>query len=418
MRPYRTRLGDSAAIGLVILAMLMATTCRAAVRPDAWVGAWGFSSTSFVPTKAPSANASVAPADFDNVTVRQIVRIVQPANRIRIRLSNEFGDAPLHVGAVHVALAGEDGSTLPGSDHVLRFSGRPDSWVPAGAPLLSDAVDWKIPPLSKLAISIYLPERTTPPAHRLSEYISAPGDFTAAQTLPEGTLARSGALISELDIVSPSARRVLVTLGDSITEGFGSTVNEFRGWSDRLAERLADNRATRDWSVVNAGINSNRLLHNGPGTGALARFDRDVLSVPGVAAIILLEGINDIGYSNTVPSEGVGAQEIIAAYRQLIERAHARGISVIGATITPFEGAHYYVPAGEQVRQTVNAWIRAGGAFDGVIDFDAAMRDPAHPTQVKPDLQRGDHLHPNDTGYAAMADAIELRLFSKPLKKH
>jgi len=382
------------------------------------VGAWGFSSTSFVPTKAPSANASVAPADFDNVTVRQIVRIVQPANRIRIRLSNEFGDAPLHVGAVHVALAGEDGSTLPGSDHVLRFSGRPDSWVPAGAPLLSDAVDWKIPPLSKLAISIYLPERTTPPAHRLSEYISAPGDFTAAQTLPEGTLARSGALISELDIVSPSARRVLVTLGDSITEGFGSTVNEFRGWSDRLAERLADNRATRDWSVVNAGINSNRLLHNGPGTGALARFDRDVLSVPGVAAIILLEGINDIGYSNTVPSEGVGAQEIIAAYRQLIERAHARGISVIGATITPFEGAHYYVPAGEQVRQTVNAWIRAGGAFDGVIDFDAAMRDPAHPTQVKPDLQRGDHLHPNDTGYAAMADAIELRLFSKPLKKH
>jgi lysophospholipase L1-like esterase len=416
--PYRTK-HRSLGTGLVILALLTTTATRAAVRPDTWVGAWGFAATSFIPTKAPSAGAGAAtPADFDNVTVRQIVRIVQPANRIRIRLSNEFGDAPLHVAAVHIALAGQDGSTLQGSDHPLKFSGQSGAWVPAGAPLLSDAVDWKIPRLSKLAISIYLPERTTPPAHRLSEYISAPGDFTTAQTLPEATMVRSGALVSEVDIVSPSARRALVTLGDSITEGFGSTANAFRGWSDRLAERLADYRATRDWSVLNAGINSNRLLHNGPGTGALARFDRDVLSVPGLAAIILLEGINDIGYSDTVPSEAVDAQEIIAAYRQLVDRAHARGIAVIGATITPFEGAHYYVPAGEQVRQTVNAWIRAGGAFDGIIDFDAAMRDPAHPTQVKPDLQRGDHLHPNDAGYAAMADAIDLRIFSTALRKH
>ena len=413
MHAHRTRLRDLPFLGLVVLAMLMASTSQAAVPPDAWVGAWGFSSASFIPTKAPTANATAAaPADFDHVTVRQIVRIVQPANRIRIRLSNEFGDTPLHVGAAHIALAGEDGSTMPGSDHVLTFSGQPGARVPAGAPLLSDALDWQIPPLSKLAISLYLPERTRPPAHRVSEYISAPGDFTAEQVLAEATLARSGALVSEVDIVSPSARRVLVTLGDSITEGFGSTVNEFRGWSDRLAERLADHRATRDWSVVNAGINSNRLLHDGPGSGALARFDRDVLSVPGVAAIILLEGINDIGYSNTVPSEGVDAQQIIEAYRQLIARAHAHGIFVIGATIMPFEGAHYYVPAGEQTRQSVNAWIRAGSAFDGVIDFDATMRDPTHPTQVKPDLQRGDHLHPNDAGYAAMADAIDLKIFS------
>ena len=165
--------------------------------------------------------------------------------------------------------------------------------------------------------------------------------------------------------------------------------------------------------MVNAGINSNRLLHNGPGMGALARFDRDVLSVPGVAAIVLLEGINDVGYSSTVPSEAVTADDIIAAYRQIIRRAHARGIAVIGATIMPYENAHYYVPGGEQMRQTVNQWIRTGGAFDGLIDFDAAMRDPAHPAQVKPALQRGDHLHPNDAGYAAMADAIDLRLFSE-----
>jgi lysophospholipase L1-like esterase len=230
--------------------------------------------------------------------------------------------------------------------------------------------------------------------------------------MPGAALVRSGALISEVDIVSSSAKRVVVTLGDSITEGFGSTVNEFRGWPDRLAERLAENRATRDWSVVNAGINSNRLLHDGPGAGAMARFDRDVLSVPGVAAVILMEGINDIGYSTTVPPEAVTAGDIIAAYEQLVQRAHARGIAVFGATLMPYEGAHYYAPAGEQIRRIVNDWIRSSGGFDGVIDFDAALRDPASPAQVNPSLQRGDHLHPNDSGYAAMADAVDLKLFS------
>lgn len=390
----------------------------AALTRDAWVGAWGFASTSFIPTKAPSANPGSTPADFDDITVRQIVRIVQPADRIRIRLSNEFGDAPMHIGSVHIALAGADGTTLPGSDHVLVFSGQPETWIPAGAPLVSDALNWHLPRAATLAISVYLPERTPPPAHRVAEYVSAPGDFTGVQALPGATLVRSGALVSEVDIVSESAKRVVVTLGDSITEGFGSTVNEFRGWSDRLAERLAGNRSTREWSVVNAGINSNRLLHNGPGTGALARFDRDVLSVPGVAAIILLEGINDIGYSSTVPSEAITPRDIIAAYQQVLQRAHARDIAVIGATIMPYEGAHYYAPSGEQMRQTVNQWIRSSGAFDGVIDFDAAMRDSAHPTQVKPDLQRGDHLHPNDSGYVAMADAIDLQLLALASKRH
>jgi lysophospholipase L1-like esterase len=404
--------------GLAMLAMLSASAHPVAAPNDAWVGAWGFASTSFTPTQAPTANAALPPPEFDNVTVRQIVRIVQPADRIRIRLSNEFGDEPLRIGGVHIALAGQDGATLPGSDHALTFSAQPNASLPAGAPLLSDALDWQLPPLSKLAVSIYLPQRSTPPAHRVSEYVSAPGDFTGAQAMPGATLQRSGALVSEVDIVSPAAKRVVVTLGDSITEGFGSTVNEFRGWPDRLAERLARTRATREWSVVNAGINSNRLLHSGPGTGALARLDRDVLSVPGIAAIILLEGINDIGYSNTVPSEAVTPRDIIAAYQQVIERSHARGIAVIGATIMPYEDAHYYVPTGERMRQTVNEWIRSGGAFDGVIDFDAAMRDPAHPARVNPSLQRGDHLHPNDAGYAAMANTIDLKLFSLPSKKH
>jgi len=404
--------------GLAALAALSALPHAASAPNETWVGAWGFAATSFIPTLAPTATTSASPPDFDNVTVRQIVRIVQPAGRIRVRFSNEFGDTPLRIDDAHIALAGENGTTIAGSDHVLTFSGHPGCSIAAGAPLLSDALDWKVPALSKLAISVYLPQRSTPPAHRVSEFISVPGDFAGAQSLPAATLQRTGALVSEVDIVSPVANQVVVTFGDSITEGFGSSVNEFRGWSDRLAERLAQNRGTRHWSVVNAGINSNRLLHNGPGTGALARLDRDALSVPGIAAIILLEGINDIGYSHTVPSEAVTADDIIAAYRQIIERAHARGIVVIGATIPPYENSHYYVVDGEQMRQSVNAWIRNSATFDGVVDFDAAMRDPAHPSRVNASLERGDHLHPNDAGYAVMANAVDLKLLSVISKRH
>lgn len=356
----------------------------------------------------PASPANATPADFDNVTVRQIVRIAHSAKRIRIRLSNEFGAEPLRVGAVHVALAAADGGTVSGTDHVIEFSGRDSSTIPAGAPLLSDPVDWRLPALSKLAVSIYVPSDTQPPAHRIWEYVSSPGNFGAAAVMPGAQLEHSGAVVSEVEVLSPTAGRAIVTFGDSITEGFGSTVNEFRGWPDRLAERLSHDRRTRSWSVVNAGVNSNRLLHNNPGVGALARFDRDVLSVPGAAMVILSEGINDIGYSHTVPAEAVGAEDIIGAYRQLIARAHAHGLAIVGCTLTPFTGSHYYVPEGEQIRQTVNRWIRTAGEFDAVIDFDAVLRDPANSTEVNPVLQRGDHLHPNDAGYAALGDAIDL----------
>jgi lysophospholipase L1-like esterase len=400
------------------LSLASVAAVAAAVPRDGWVAAWGFAPTSFTPTKVPAANPAPPPSEFDGVTVRQIVRLAQPAERLRIRVSNEYGAAPLRLGALHVALAGADGAALPGSDHAVTFSHLSGAVIPAGAPLLSDAIDWHVPRLARLAVSIYLPDKTTPPAHRVSEYVSAPGDFTGAEVMPGAALLRSGALISEVDVVSAAAKRAVVAFGDSITEGFGSTVNEFRSWPDHLAERLAENRATRDWTVVNAGINSNRLLHDGPGSGALARFDRDVLSVPGVAAVILMEGINDIGYSTTVPPEAVSADDIIAAYGQLVQRAHSRGIAVFGATLTPYEGAHYYAPMGEQMRHTVNDWIRSSGGFDGVIDFDAALRDPANPAQVNPSLQRGDHLHPNDSGYAAMADAVVLNLFSRASGRH
>jgi lysophospholipase L1-like esterase len=208
----------------------------------------------------------------------------------------------------------------------------------------------------------------------VSEYVSTSGNFTAAAQLPGATLVRSGALVSGVEIISSTANRTVVTFGDSITEGFGSTVNAFRGWPDRLAERLAANPTTRAWSVVDAGI-------------------------------------NDIGYSQTTPSEAVSAEDIIDAYRQLIARAHGHGLRIVGCTIMPFEGSHYYDQHGEQMRQEVNQWIRTAGNFDAVVDFDAALRDPLHPNRVTPRWQRGDQLHPNDDGYAAMAEAIDLKLF-------
>jgi lysophospholipase L1-like esterase len=415
---FQDRAAFLAALALLATTATTATPADVANAHDKWVGAWGFPSIAFIPTKVPSSTPPPPPTDFDNVTVRQIVRLSHRAKRIRIRISNEFGEQSMILGPVHVALAGEDGSTIAGSDHALTFSGQTTPTIPTGAPLLSDPLDWEIPALTKLAISIYVPGHIVPPAHRASEYVSAPGDFVDAPSMPGATLVRNGALVSQVDIVSFAAPRAVVTFGDSITEGFGSSVNEFRGWSDRLAERLVNNRKTGDWAVVNAGINSNRLLHNGPGGGALTRFDRDVLSTPGVAAIILFEGINDIGYSTTLPSEAITPAQLIGAYEQLIERAHMHGIAVIGATITPYEGAHYYAPTGEQTRQTVNAWIRGSRVFDGVIDFDAVLRDPAHPSRVLPALERGDHLHPNDAGYAAMAEAIDLTLFSSPAKRH
>jgi lysophospholipase L1-like esterase len=210
--------------------------------------------------------------------------------------------------------------------------------------------------------------------------------------------------------VAPRPGRVAVTFGDSVTEGVVSTPGAFRSWPDRLAERLSANAATRDWTVVNAGIGSNRLLHDTPSTNALSRFDRDVLSVPGAKAVIVLLGINDIQYSHRNAAEAVHAPEEIAAFRQLIDRAHAAGLKVYGATITPFEGSSDYTAEGEADRQAMNSFIRSG-AFDGVVDFDAALRDPAHPTHLKADVESNGHLHPNDAGYRVMGDSIDLNLF-------
>ncbi|HMH66222.1 MAG TPA: SGNH/GDSL hydrolase family protein, partial [Rhizomicrobium sp.] len=313
-----------------------------------------------------------------------------------------------------VTAAGPDGSALPGSDHVVSFDGHGGTSIPASAPLLSDPVDLKVDALEKLVISVYVPGPVSRVGHSLFQYTAGqPGDHTAAASLPGVRIMRLPALVSQVEVDPVSADSVVVTFGDSITEGAASTSNAFRGWPDRLAERLA--AAKSKWSVVNAGIGGNRLLRYGTGPNALARLDRDVLGVAGVKAVILLEGINDIGRGFTTqgPQDPATLEALIAADKQFISRCHAHGIKVYGALLTPYQGAGYASPAGEQVRTGLNNWIKTSGAFDGVVDFATPTGDPANPLTFRSDFNLRDKLHPNDAGYQAMANAIDLNVLGK-----
>jgi lysophospholipase L1-like esterase len=417
----KTRLFAAVSVGLLWM------SCQSIAAPVNWVGAFAHVPTAYnlsAPTTITGRDATprviqpvyaplpVLPA---STTVREVVRSGAAARSIRIRFSNEFGNAGLRLGEANIALADDGGKILPGSDHILTFSGQRGVSIPAGAPILSDPIDWDLPPLSKLSISVFYPEEVVPPAHTVFALNAwaASGNQVGEQVLTGALAARSGNHFSEIDIVPRDNGRTVVCLGDSTTEGVASTAGSFRGWPDRLAERLQSNALTRNWSVVNAGVGSNRLLHDTPSINALARFDRDALSVPGVSKIIVYLGINDIQYSHRNPAEAVRADDMIAALRQLVIRAHAKGIDVIGATITPFEGSADYSAEGEAMRTKVNEWIRTNTLFDGVIDFDRAIRDPSHPTRLLGTADSGGHLHPGDAGYAMMGDAVDLKMFSQ-----
>ncbi|MFC4929752.1 SGNH/GDSL hydrolase family protein [Massilia sp. GCM10023247] len=392
-----------------------------------WVGTWG---------TAPAGPPLAADLQtFNDQTLRLIVHTSIGGTQVRIRVSNELGTTPLRIGAARVARRGAGAEIAAGTDRVLTFSGQTSITIPAGAPVLSDPVNLDVPALSDLAVSLYLPgqvQATTIHGSAFqTNYVSLPGDFTGAATLPTQRTITSWPFLTEVDVSSPGGGAI-VALGDSITDGAVTTIDANRRWPDLLALRL---QTTRDQAgntglralnsrlgVVNRGIGGNRLLRD-PGTqplfgrAALARFDRDVLATAGVRYLIVLIGINDIGHpgSGSAPaSEAVTAQDLIAGYRQLIARAHAKGIPVYGATLTPFEGTvfpGYYTPQKETVREAVNNWIRSSDEFDAVIDFDRAVRDPAHPTRMLPAYDSGDHLHPNDLGMQAMANAIPLELF-------
>jgi lysophospholipase L1-like esterase len=361
---------------------------------------------------------------FQNQTIREIVHTSIGGDTVRVRLSNAFGKKTVVVGAAHLALRAEGPAVTAASDRTLTFGGRKSVSIPPDALVLSDPVKLDIPAASDVAVSIFLPEEAEGAglhyAAQQTSYVGQ-GDLTGAPSIPGGQAITSWAFLTALEVLAPETIGTLVTFGDSITDGARSSLDANRRWPDVLAARLRARRGASKVAVLNAGIGGNRILHDAAtnvrfGVNALARFDRDVLAQAGVRYVIVLEGINDLGHAGTSAptSETVSAEEVIAGMKQLIERAHEKGIKIFGATITPFEGTAfpgYFTPEKEQKRKAINAWIRSGKAFDGVIDFEKAVRDPAHPDRILPAYDGGDHLHPGDAGYKAMGEAVDLALF-------
>jgi lysophospholipase L1-like esterase len=415
------------ASGAAIAAAAPATAAPAHPRhrSDDWVATWAA-----VPTTVPP-NPPTAPTVLSGQTVRHVVHTSIGGEELRIRLTNEFGETPLHVGAVHVAVregSGASTATVAGTDRRVTFSGRADLTIPAGSPLVSDPVRLRVAPGADLAISLYLPDRTvvtTLAAFAFQDNVIAAGDVTAARTVTATATIQQYLFLSGVSVRSRGA--AVVTLGDSITNGANTTANLNHRWPDLFAQRLR--AAHLDLGVANVGVSGNRLLHdpNPPagspavgfaayfGQSALRRFDRDVLAQPGREYLIVLLGVNDLGHPGTSAplSEVVSADDIIFGHRQLIARAHQAGMRAYGGTILPFKGdtLGFYSAENERKRSAVNRWIRTSGEYDGVIDFDAAMRDPADPLRLNPAYDSGDHLHPNDAGMAVMADAVPLRFF-------
>jgi lysophospholipase L1-like esterase len=393
------------------------------VQAAEWIGTWGAA------PEPPTASRGPFPASpsFGHQTVREVVRISAGGARLRIRFTNEYGAKPLTIGAARVALADASGAPLEGTARLVSFAGRSSASIPAGAPLLSDPIDLAVKPLSVLSISLYLPDDSGPcTCHATgmqTAYVSQSGDFTDRTFVPAKTF-QARAFISGVEVETTGPARAIVVLGDSISDGVGSTPNANRRWPDLLADRLAARHGRTAWGVVNMGISGNRVLNDGAGQSALTRFDRDVLSVPGATQLIVFEGVNDLGISyghftgplaqifkNQASAPKATAEALIAGYRQIIARAHEKGIKVLGATIAPYGGAAYYSPEGEAQREIINRWIRTSGTFDGVLDFDAVLRDPQDATRIAAPLQAGDHLHGSDAGYAAVARSIDLALF-------
>jgi lysophospholipase L1-like esterase len=345
---------------------------------------------------------------------------------MRVILTIAFGNDPLAVGAAHIALRAKASEIVAGSDRALSFNGKPGCTVGPGMVILSDPVDLNVAPLADLAVSLYFPGETGPPASHstgLHTTYVEDGDVTGQAAMADAATTQSYYWLEGIDVMAPAAAALIVAFGDSITDGARSTPETNHSWPALLAARLAAQKATANIAVGNMGIGGNRVLRDVTGASALARFDRDVLSQPGVKWVMVLEGINDIGHGATTPAEMVTADELIAGHKQLIERAHAQGIKAIGCTLTPFEGANYSRENGEAIREALNTWIRTSGAYDAVVDFEAATRDPNNPKRFRADLDSGDQLHPGNAGYQAMADAVDLSIFagkraaSKPAKR-
>src|SRR5690348_2034124 len=373
-----------------------------------WVGTWA------------TAPAPAEGAALSNQTLRMNARISIGGDTLRVRLSNAYGVGPLTIGAAHLGLRDSGPGIVGSSDRVLTFGGATSATIAAGSLLLSDPVQLSVAPLSDLVVTFWLPEELptrfgiTGRYARQMNYISPSGDFSASPVMPVGRITDDWFFVSGIDVMASADTGGIVALGDSLTDANISTHDAFCRWPDQLARRLIA-RGGRGVGVMNQGLGGNRILHDIRGDSGLRRFDRDVLAQPGVTHVIVLLGTNDLRNRWAKPEEEVTAAQMIAGLKQMALRAQTRGIKIFGGTLMPFENETFLVgawtPAREAVRQSVNAWIRNGGAFDAVVDFDEGVRDPEHPTRMLPMYDCGDHLHPSDAGYNRMGDIIDLALF-------
>jgi lysophospholipase L1-like esterase len=420
----RTLLLGALAIGWLTLRPL--TSAQSGRIGEHWVGTWATAEVGRPqmppppPAGAPAAAAPPAPfMHFTNQTLRQIVHASVGGSRTRVVFSNVFGTRPLTIGEAHLALRGTGAAIVSGSDRKLTFSGRPTVTMASGALIYTDPVEIDVPPMTDVAIDMYLPGDTNSPspvtmhnAARQTNYVSETGNHAGVVNFPVVATTASWFLLARLEVVASEAAGAIVAFGDSITDGTGSTPEANHRWPDLLARRLLSEPGGAGMAVLNAGIGGNRVLSElafGAGINALARFETHVLGQTGVTHVIVLEGINDIGNARQNPTPT--GEDLIAAHKQLIERAHTRGLKIIGATLTPYEGAPAFTPEGETKRTLLNEWIRTSRSYDGVIDFDLATRDPSSPLRFLAKYDSGDHLHPSDAGYQAMANVIDLDLF-------
>ncbi len=384
-----------------------------------WVASWTAAPHAPLGTEGPFAAAS-----YDNVTISQVLRITEGGTRVRVRLSNRYGPAPLEIGAARIVQIDADNREVPGTSRTLTFGGEPGAVIPRGAPFVSDAVEVNLPDLARMKVEIYLPKPTGPCTCHLTGVdelaVSPPGNFVGRAFEPVSR-AQFRAFLAGVEVDSPDALGTIVAYGDSITDGVGATPGGNNRWPDVLADRLQ--AAGLEWAVANQAISGNRVLSPGMGESALSRFDEDVLSLPGVKYIIVFEGVNDLGnrFGRRGPNQPnfpgldqpeITVEQMIAGYKQIVARAHAKGIKVIGSPIGPYMGAGYWSEEGEAARQAINDWILNSGTFDATVRLDTAFADPAEPRQMRDGYHIGDHLHGSPAGLKAVGESIDLALFA------
>ncbi len=394
--------------------LIAATSCAhpgtgTVAKNEHWVATWTASQQLTEPNNLPP-----APGLAGN-TIRQRLRLTLGASRMRVQLSNLFGKSPMVIGAATIAASTGSSGTVTGTKRELTFRGAAAVTIAPGQEVTSDVFMFEAPPLSDVAVTLFVTAMPTDvtghPGSRTTSFI-ATGNRVGDVDLAGAVTTDHWYIISGIDVVADNSAGVVVALGNSITDGRGSGTNKNNRWPDNLARRLLENPSTSHVGVINAGLGGNAIIKSGLGPTALSRLDRDVFQQPGVRWLLVLEGVNDIGGSLGDDAKTIG-DRLIVAYDSIIRQAHAKGLLVYGATILPFGGAAYDSPDHEAARVQVNEWIRRVAPYDAVVDLDAAMRDPSKPNRLRPDVDGGDHLHPNERGYVVMADAIDLKLFTR-----